>query len=171
MARYQILPDRSRVWIAARSNVHPIHSSTEGLEGYVDIDLDGDGRLVVGAKPAGRLSLPVSRLRSGNRLEDGELQKRIDARRYPTIVGTLEAMRPAGQDGQYLASGEIIFRGVGRRHEDRVTLDPLDESRIQIAGSSRFDIREFGMDPPRMLMFRVEPEVDVRVEIVAEKEG
>jgi hypothetical protein len=39
-----------------------------------------------------------------------------------------------------------------------------------MAGSSRFDIREFGMEPPKMLMLRVEPEVDVRVEILAEKE-
>ena len=40
MARYIISPDRSRVWIEARSNVHPIHSSTNGLEGYVELTLD-----------------------------------------------------------------------------------------------------------------------------------
>jgi len=171
VARYRILPDRSRVWIEARSNVHPIHSSTEGLEGYIDIDLDGDGRLAGDAKPEARLSLAVSRLQSGNRLEDRELQKRIDARRYPTIVGTLDQMVSSGIDGSYVVSGEITFRGVARPHEDRMTLESLDEGRIQLAGSSRFDIRDFGMEPPRVLMLRVEPEVDVRVEIVAEKEG
>jgi polyisoprenoid-binding protein YceI len=171
VARYRILPDRSRVWIEARSNVHPIHSSTEGLEGYIDIDLDGDGRVVDDAKPEARLSLAVSRLQSGNRLEDRELQKRIDSRRYPNIVGTLDRMEPDGLDGSYVVSGDITFRGVARHHEDHMTLESLDERRIQLAGSSRFDIREFGMEPPRVLMLRVEPEVDVRVEIVAEKEG
>jgi hypothetical protein len=38
-------------------------------------------------------------------------------------------------------------------------------------GEHTFDIRDFGMDPPKILMFRVEPEVNVRVEIVAEKVG
>ena len=171
VARYRILPDRSRVWIEAHSNVHPIHSSTEGLEGYIDIDLDGDGRLAGDAQPEARLSLAVSRLQSGNRLEDRELQKRIDARRYPTIVGTLARMKPTGIDGSYVVTGDITFRGVARPHEDQMTLESLDERRIQLAGSSRFDIREFGMEPPRVLMLRVEPEVDVRVEIVAEKEG
>ena len=31
MARYRILSSRSRVWIEARSNVHPIHTEAEGL--------------------------------------------------------------------------------------------------------------------------------------------
>ena len=34
-----------------------------------------------------------------------------------------------------------------------------------------FDIRDFGMEPPRILMLKVQPEVTVRVEIVAEKES
>ena len=38
-------------------------------------------------------------------------------------------------------------------------------------GQSSFDIRDFGMEPPRILMLRVQPEVTVRVEIVAEKES
>jgi hypothetical protein len=47
----------------------------------------------------------------------------------------------------------------------------LDDQTIQLDGSSRFDIREFGMEPPRMLMLKVEPEVDVRVEIIAVREA
>jgi hypothetical protein len=38
-------------------------------------------------------------------------------------------------------------------------------------GKSHFDIREFGMEPPRMLMLKVEPEVDIRVEIIAVREA
>jgi hypothetical protein len=34
-----------------------------------------------------------------------------------------------------------------------------------------FDVRDFGMEPPRMLFLRVEPEVAVRVEIIAEREA
>ena len=52
-----------------------------------------------------------------------------------------------------------------------MTIRPVDDRTIQLAGASRFDIREFGMEPPRVLLLKVEPEVDVRVEIVAVKEG
>jgi hypothetical protein len=41
---------------------------------------------------------------------------------------------------------------------------------LRLEGRSTFDIRDFGMDPPRILMLRVHPEVAVRVEIVAERE-
>ena len=89
MTRYSIVPDRSQVWIDARSNVHPIHSSTSGLEGYVELDLEPSGTVDPAGTPAGRLSLPVDRLKSGNRMEDRELQKRIDARKFPRIEGQL----------------------------------------------------------------------------------
>jgi hypothetical protein len=42
---------------------------------------------------------------------------------------------------------------------------------VQLQGSSRFDIREFGMEAPRMLLLRVEPEVDIRIDVVAVREG
>ena len=47
----------------------------------------------------------------------------------------------------------------------------LDEQTLQLDGQATFDIRDFGMEPPRILMFKVRPEVDVRVEVVARKEG
>ncbi len=46
----------------------------------------------------------------------------------------------------------------------------VDDHTVRLDGSSTFDIRDFGMEPPRFLMLKVEPEVVVRVEIVAETE-
>lgn len=159
------------MWIDARSNVHPFHSSTDGLEGAVELELDDDGRVRFDAPPAGQLSLEVRRLSSGNRLEDREMHKRIDARRYPTIRGELREMEATGSDGTYKVSGDVTFRGVTKRYQDEMTVGPVDSTTVRLAGDSRFDVRDFGMEPPRILMLRVEPEVDVRVEIVAEREG
>lgn len=170
MARYRIVPDRSTVTIDARSNVHPIHSATTGLEGWVDLDLGPGGAVDVGAGPGGALQLAVERLRSGNRLEDREMQRRIDARRYPTISGELRGLTPEGPDGAYRATGTITFRGVDREAEDVLTIRPVDDRTVTLSGRSRFDIRHFGMDPPRILVLRVEPEVDVGVEITATRE-
>jgi polyisoprenoid-binding protein YceI len=171
VARYRIDPERSTVSIDGRSSLHPIHSTTNGLEGYVDLELEPDGAVDLTVKPAAQLSLPVTRLSSGNRMEDRELQKRIDARRFPTINGVLEQMEGAGSNGSYRVSGEVTFRGVSRLHEDEMTIHAVDDQTIELAGMSRFDIREFGMEPPRILMLRVEPEVAIRVDIIAIKEA
>jgi hypothetical protein len=75
-----------------------------------------------------------------------------------------------GKDGSYRVSGDVTFRGVSQHHEDLMDISEVDERTIRLAGASRFDIREFGMEPPKVLMLRVEPVVDVRVEIFAVKD-
>jgi polyisoprenoid-binding protein YceI len=167
VARYSIVPDRSQVWIEARSNVHPIHSSTSGLEGYVELDLAPSGTVDPAGTPAGSLSLAVDRLKSGNRMEDRELQKRIDARKFPRIEGHLEQIAPNGSEASYRVSGEVTFRGVSRRYEDRMRITPVEDRTIRLTGESSFDIRDFGMQPPKVLLLKVEPKVQVRVEIYA----
>jgi YceI-like domain len=170
VARYHIVPERSRVWIDARSSLHPIHSTTDGLEGFVDLETqDGDG-VDLSVEPAGKLSFRVDRLSSGNRLEDRELQRRIDARRFPTIDGVLTQIERGDDDSRYRVTGDLAFRGVVRRCEDEMTISVIDDRMLRLDGRSTFDIRDFGMDPPRILMLRVDPEVVVRVEILAERE-
>lgn len=170
VTRYRIEPERSQVWIDAKSTLHPIHSSADGLQGFVDVDLEADGELDLSVAPKGTLSFPVDRLSSGNRLEDRELQKRIDSARYPTIEGTLASVVPGGETGSYRVSGEITFRGVSRHHEDVMRIRGVDPGTIRLDGATQFDIREFGMEPPRMLLLRVEPEVAIRVDIIAVEE-
>jgi polyisoprenoid-binding protein YceI len=153
---YRIVPDESRVWVDARSSVHKIHSTADGLEGFVDL----------ATPPAGRLSLPVRRLTSGNPLEDRELQRFVDVARYPTIDGVLNAIDRV--DGErYRISGDLTLRGVSRPCQDVVTITAVDDRTIRITGESTFDIRDFGLKPPRILMLRVEPTVVVRIELIA----
>jgi hypothetical protein len=170
VATWKIVPERSRVTIDARSSVHPIHASTEGLEGHVELEFAPDGRLDLSATPAGKVSLRAERLSSGNRLEDREMLKRIDTRRFPVIEGVLRSVGPAGEDGSYVVRGDVSFHGVSREKEGKMVIRALDERAVSLQGSARFDIREWGMEPPRVLMLRVEPEVDVAVDIVARKE-
>ena len=63
------------------------------------------------------------------------------------------------------------FRGVTRSYESEMTFAQLDDQTIRLEGSSTFDIRDFGMEPPRILLLRVHPDVDVRVEVVATRES
>lgn len=165
MAHFVIVPERSTVWIDANSSVHPIHTRTEGLEGYIEVEALADGRIDLAVTPKGHLSLRVDRLRSGNVLEQRELRRRIDARRFPTIDGELVEMQAGDGDGRYVVRGAVTFRGVTREHEDEMLVS-VDGDTVTLSGTSTFDIRDYGMEPPRVLMLRVEPEVTVRVEIV-----
>jgi polyisoprenoid-binding protein YceI len=160
LARYNIVPKRSQVWIHARSSLHAIDTSTDGLEGWLDLEA-----------PAGHLELPVEKLRSGNPLEDRELKRRIDSRRFPTIEGNLSSMKETEERDVYLVQGELTFKGVTRSYEHTMTLSMEDENTVHLEGESTFDVRDFGLEPPRILMLKVEPEVRVRVAIVAEKES
>ena len=170
MARYRVAPERSWVEIHARSSVHPIHARTDGLEGTLDLEVLGAGRVNLGSKPTGQLSLRVERLSSGNPLEDRELRRRIDARRHPRIVGELTRLQETGTGGRYRVRGDVTFRGVTRTYEDEMAFVTPDDRSIELEGEATFDIRDFGMDPPRILMLKVEPEVRVKAHVVAERQ-
>jgi polyisoprenoid-binding protein YceI len=169
--RYRIVPERSRVWIDGRSTLHAIHSSTDGLEGFIELEPDDEGGITHATPPAGKLSFPLARLSSGNALEDGELRRRIDTRRFPTLDGVVTGMERVDGVQRYRVSGDVAFRGVVQACSDEMTLEVVDDRTVRLEGRSTFDIRDFGMEPPRLLMVRVEPEVVVRVEIIAEREA
>jgi len=168
VARFTIVPDRSTVWIDASSSLHPIHTRTDGLEGYVELEPGTHGQVDLTVKPKGHLSLPVERLRSGNILEERELRRRIDARHFPSIDGELTDMQPTDHEGRYVVRGAVTFRGVTKEHEDEMFIS-FDDDTVTLVGTSSFDVREFGMHPPRILLVSVEPEVTVRVEIVGRR--
>jgi polyisoprenoid-binding protein YceI len=169
VARYRIVPTRSRVWIDARSNVHPIHTEADGLEGWLELDFS-DGKLDVDQTLRGHLEFAIDNMKSGNALEDREMRRRVDTRRYPTITGDLKAMKQTDNASRYAVRGDLTFRGVVRTYEDEMTVTQGNGT-VSLGGQSVFDIRDFGMEPPRILMLKVQPEVTVRVEIVAEKES
>jgi polyisoprenoid-binding protein YceI len=170
VSHYRIVPEQSQVLIDAKSSLHPIHTRTDGLGGYVDMDVNDSAGVDLQSQPLAKLSLPVERLQSGNAFEDRELRRRIDARRYPTIDGELTELRATGTDGRYLARGDLTFRGVTNTYEDEIGITHVDDRTLKLEGEHTFDIRDFGMEPPKVMMLKVQPEVDVSIDIVAEKE-
>jgi polyisoprenoid-binding protein YceI len=117
----------------------------------------------------GRLEVPVRSLRSGNPLEDAELQRRVDARRFPTILGEVRsATSLEGQEGMFRVEGDLTFHGVTEAITGELRITP-DGDRLRIDGEHVFDVRQFGIKPPRILMLRVEPEVRVTLSLVAER--
>ena len=164
LTRYTLDSVRSCVWVSGRSSLHPINTETRGITGWFEAATHADGSLDLDQAVSGELELAVERLTSGNQLYDRELRRRIDARRYPTIAGRLTNIAVDGSHPDYVVTGDVAFHGKTRTFEHGMQIE-VDENGIALTGEDVFDIREFGMKPPSMLMVRVYPEISVRVEL------
>jgi len=164
LARYTFDSVRSCVWVSGRSSLHPINTETRGITGWFETSTRADGSLDLDLPVAGELELAVERLTSGNQLYDHELRRRIDARRFPTIAGRLSGIAADGPHPRYTVTGDIVFHGKTRTFEHDMHIEVHEEG-VSLTGEYVFDIREFGMKPPSMLMIRVYPEISVRVEL------
>lgn len=169
MTSFEIVPDQSTVWIEAESSVHPVHGESTGLQGHIQATV-ADGQLDTANAPLFRITLPVEQLKSGNRLQDREMARRIDAKQYPTIEGTSTDVKHLEAD-RYLVRGNLTFHGVTREVEGEVQITHPDATTMVIEGEQVFDIRDFDVKPPKILTLKVHPEVNVRVKVIARSAG
>jgi len=146
--------------------VHPIEGRATELSGALDVEI-GDGGVT--GLVSGRLEVPMRSLRSGNPLEDRELQRRVDARRFPSIVGEVRSAAALDGAGRFRVEGDITFHGVTEAVAGEVLIT-MENDRVVLEGEHVFDVRRFGVTPPRILMLRVNPEVRVSIRVVAEPE-
>jgi polyisoprenoid-binding protein YceI len=168
VTRYRFDPTLSRVWIEARSTLHPIRAQTAGVEGWFDARCLADGRVDPAAAPSAQLSLPVDLLTSGNPFYDREMRRRVESRRFPVITGDLTAIESSDGPDRYLVRGDLTFRGITRSYTDEMTVSSPDGRTLLMTGNRTFDIRDFGLEAPRILGMRVHPEVAVKILVVAE---
>ena len=169
-ARYNFDSARSCVWVSGRSSLHPINTETRGISGWFEAAAHEDGRLDLDAPIKGELRVAVEKLTSGNSLYDHELRRRIDARRHPTIEGRVARIIADGAHPGYSVTGDIVFHGKTRTFEHTMEIQ-IGEDEVSLTGDYVFDIREFGMRPPSMLMIRVYPEIAVKVELYGTRVG
>ncbi len=170
MSRYRIVPERSRIWVEATSSLHPIRAETTGLTGYLEAEVV-DGHIADGAPATGRVEIDADRLQTGNGLYDHEIERRLEVRKYPVIRGTVRGVQPVGDGQRHRVSGELEFHGVARSVDGEVTLRSVDDRTLEITGERSFDLREHNLEPPRLLMLKVHPDVRVRGLVVAVREG
>jgi DNA-binding PadR family transcriptional regulator len=164
--RYELVAERSALLIEARSSVGPITFGAIGLKGWVEARIcDG----VISSDPATRahLEVPVAELRSGNRLYDAELLRRVDARRFPVVNLDLDECVRVGVTDRYSLVGRIGFHDVTRTIEGGVSVTTPSAGVIRVSGEQAFDIRDYGIASPTVLMLRIYPTVSVRLQVEA----
>ncbi len=164
---YEILADRSVLLIEARSTVGPISFGAIGLIGRIDAVV-ADGRVAVDPAPVANLEVPVDQLRSGNGLYDAELLRRIDGHRFPTVAIELRELLPIGNDDRYRLNGSVSFHGVTRDVAGTASIAVNDAGHLVVTGEQMFDIRDFDLTSPTVLMLRIYPDVRVRLQLEAE---
>jgi hypothetical protein len=164
---YHLVPDRSVVLIEVRSTVGPLSFGAIGITGSVRAAVI-DGNLCTNPGPSGSLEINMAGLSSGNSLYDAELLRRIDARRFPTATVELRNCAPSAPGTRYRLEGELTFHGVTRPAQGTVNLEVLPDGRLTVTGEQVFDIRDFAISSPTVLMLRIYP--DVRVLLHAEAE-
>jgi polyisoprenoid-binding protein YceI len=169
VARYRIVPERSRLTAEARSSLHPIHVETTGLRGGFEAELV-DGGFAAGTAPTGHVELDAKRLKTGNGLYDGELERRLETRKFRVVGGDVREVT-ALDGGRHRVAGDLSFHGVTHAVEGTVRLRALTDRTVQVEGDLVFDMRHFDLEPPRLLMLKVHPQVRVHGHVVAEKEG
>ena len=167
MPRYLVVADESQVWIAGSSSVHPIRATATGLTGWVELATTAKG-IARTPRLGGEIRIEVERLRSGNSLVDRETRRRIDAAHHPEIVGTVTSAERLSAESLKV-TGTIAFRGEVQEVTGEVTV-AREPGEITVDGSATFDVRTWGLQPPRVGLLKVHPDVQVRIHVVAREE-
>lgn len=150
-------PEGSAVLVEARSTAGRISFGTQAIEGYVCASRY-EGVLLVHPEPFARLEVDLRTLRSGNAIYDAELAQRLNTRRFPWARVELETAHRVGD--RFQVAGPVTIHGETRIITGSVSVSP-DEDGLRIQGEHVFDIRDFEIAMPSVLMLRIYPDVRI----------
>ena len=134
------------------------------IEGYMQVRAVG-GSLEVQPPPRGELSLDLSQLTSGNAVYDAELARRLDLRSYPRSTIVLGTASRLPGPCRYSVRGELTLHGVTRVLDGAVSALLGDDGTWSVSGETVFDIRDFQVETPSLLMLRIFPDVKVTLKV------
>lgn len=162
--RYSVIPERSAVLIEARSNVGPISFGTTSVSGYMEARHNQNAFLTHPA-PEAALSLDLRTLQSGNKIYDAEVARRLDVRRSPTATIALRQISRLEAGNRYSLTGLVTLHGVTRLIDGAIEADFQSDGTCSISGEQVFDIRDFDIPNPTVLMLRIFPDVRVHMKL------
>ena len=166
MAQFRVNTSKSTVKVGLRINLHPSHIDAHALTGVIECELDDQGQPRLDQPYNAELSLPVDAIKSGNGIQDREMRRRFDVSRYPTITARVTHGEQLEGTGRYRAVAQLTMHGQTREISGEITLH-VDGPTMTIDGQQVINVKDFGIDPPRLIILKVEPEVDLSVHIVA----
>ncbi len=166
--RFDILGAGSSLTFFATSSVQSAYGKTTDLSGFIEVAWDPNGDLTTSPSPKMHVEFKVESLRTGNDLQDREMWKLIDSKRFPKIAGDLTSISASSTRGRYLGGGQITLAGLARHYESEFRLE-RDGNGVSLDGEVNIDVRDFGLKPIKLLVLNVAPLVRVRLHLLATK--
>ncbi len=163
---YSVVAGDSMLTFDAKSSLHAVHGRVTALSGSVDVGFDDDGAISLSPPPRMHVEFAIEQLRSGNDLQDKEMWKMIDSRRFPLVSADLRSIEAVSGGRGYVATGDITLAGRVRSYSGTIAVKG-DGDRLVVDGGLTIDIRDFGLKPPQLLFIKVDPIVKVGLHLVA----
>ncbi|MDE2291686.1 MAG: YceI family protein [Elusimicrobia bacterium] len=166
-----VLAPHSRLWLTGTSTLHPYASTATVLSVTLRVPGAALRDAVLSGKAGGLdLDVPVSGLRSGEKLLDKKMREALKAGAAPDIrfhMASYEAKAAAQGDGiEVEAAGTLSIAG----RERPVTIDAEAKpvaGGLEISGSRSLLMSDFGVTPPKLFFgtLKVNDTVVVRFDI------
>jgi polyisoprenoid-binding protein YceI len=165
--QFRVNTSQSTVKVGLRVNLHPSHIDANALSGVIECEVDDQGKPRLDQPYSAELTLPVDAIKSGNGIQDREMRRRFDVNHHPTITARVTKGEALDGDGRYRAVAQLTMHGQTREISGDVQLS-VNGTTMTIDGQQVINVKDFGIDPPRLIILKVEPDVDLQVHIVAE---
>jgi hypothetical protein len=163
--RFEVVQADSSLTFFATTTVLAAFGKSTKLSGHIDAAWNVDGSVAAVPPPRAHVEFMVESLCTGYDLQDHEMWKLIDSKRFPKISADLREFGHGTARGRYTAAGQITLAGLARRYEGEFTLD-RDGRRVTLKGEQKIDVRDFGLKPINLLVLNVAPLVRVRLHLV-----
>jgi hypothetical protein len=164
--RFDVVSSDSSLTFYATSTNQSAYGKTIELSGFIQASWDTGGALLADPPPLMHVECRVESVKTGNDLQDREMWKLIDSKRFPKIAGDLREFERGSVRGRYTAVGQITLAGLARVYEGEFTLE-RDGNAVTVNGEVKVDVRDFGLKPMKLLVLGVAPLVRVRLHLVA----
>jgi polyisoprenoid-binding protein YceI len=162
MTPYKV--QRGKVTTTARSSVHDTKTVWAKLSGTITLDVDAL------ATARAEISVDMRAFDAGDFLKNWKLKSELDADKHPTaifrLVGIEDVRETTAGEFSGTAVGQIAWRGKTADVRARGTAR-IDRRTLDARASFELNVRDLGISPPKILMFKVEDVVQVQVELVA----
>jgi polyisoprenoid-binding protein YceI len=152
--KLQLNPQQSELVICGTSNLHDWSMNADQLSATATANLSGPQPQLTALK----FSVPVTGLKSGNRVMDKNTQKALEADEHPQIWFQLSRVeRVQIQDKGYLlqGTGQLHIAGTTRPvtlQAEAFLTGSANAQKLVLSGTFRQNMRDYGVEPPTAIM-------------------
>ncbi len=160
MPHYKVDSAQTKMFVQARSNIHDTTTTFPAISGNVEVD-PAD---LAGAKAS--FTVSMKEFDAGDWLKNRKMKSELAPDKYPSASFELTGLRDINQsdDGAFAAIAQGVLRYRNKELQAEITgQGTIDGTTIAATGTFDIDLRDFAMKPPRILMFKMEPELSIEV--------